>query len=423
MKSSRREFLASGAALAGAALLPALPARAQAGVTLTISHAFSGHAEVLEALQAEFAAAEPDIALNYVLAGDNWEPALQTTLRNALVGNLPDAQHQALSYAQIMARRGITQPLDGLLGDAAQLAAAGIPTPMIDAVTTPTGIHAIPFGTTIPVLYWNRDLMARAGHEGPLPTSWDEIIAVGRDMAALGDGIAGAYIEYTANNAWMFQNLLTTLGGRMMTPDLSDIAFDGPEGLAALEILWRFGEASNVDMNTNQARQAFNGGACGMLIRSASGLPSVTAAAEGKFALDVGPWPVPTEGGRLMGAGHGVMMFTTDPVKQEAVGRYMRFVSGPKGQKILADTSGYMPINLIVAEDPAAMKAYYAANPHNRELVERLPIIGDYFAFPIDNTGQIFDLMIEQMRLVVLRQVQPAEALAAMADEARALLA
>jgi multiple sugar transport system substrate-binding protein len=422
MHSSRRDFLLSGAALGGAALLPALPSQAQASVGITVMHPFTNNAAVADALQAEFAAAEPDIALTYIVGGDNWDPLLQTILRNALVGNLPDAAHEALSYARLLARRGISQPLDGIVGDAAALEKAGIPKPLIDSVTAENGIHAIPFGTTIPVIYYNRDLMARAGHEGPLPETWDDIIAVARDVAALGGDVNGGYMEYAATNAWMFQNLLTSFGGRMMTPDGSDIAFDGPEGLQAMEILYRFGEANNVDMTNDQARQAFNSGVTGVHVRSASGLTSITKAAQGNFTLDVGQQPVPGPNGILVGAGHGVMMFTTDPAKQEAVRRYMNFVSGPKGQAILFGNSGYMPINTIVAGDPATMESYYAANPWNHMLVERLPIIGDYYAFPTDNTVQIFDVMIEYNRLTVARQMQPAEALAGMATDVRALL-
>jgi len=398
-------------------------ARAADKTTIVVTHPFTAHnGEVIEAIKNEFEKENPDIEVKLQLTGDNWEPILQATLRSGIVGDLPDVSHQSLTFTRILVDRGLVQPLNAISGGIEGLDAMGLPKSLVEPATFDGKIYALPFGTTIPVVYYNMNLLRKAGYAGnELPKTWPEIIDTAKKVAALGNGINGGYIEYDASNAWFFQNLVASVGGRMMKPDESDIAFDGPKGLRALEILRDFGDAVAADMTKNQARQAFNAGAIGILIRSASGVPSILKATKGNFEVQIGEFPVPEANGRIVGAGHGVVMFAKDPAKQKAVWKYIKFVTGPEGQTILAQETGYMPINMIAVNDPRYLSKYFEENPYHRAIVARLPITSDWYSFP-QNTIKIFDMMTEQMRAVLTHEVSPKDALSTMARETRKLL-
>ncbi|MET4483673.1 extracellular solute-binding protein [Bradyrhizobium sp. F1.13.3] len=421
MRATRRALLLTGASAIGALAIPAI-SRAANNIKLTISHGAPPYAKMLAELGQNFSGKHPETQVEFIANGDNWDPLLQSTFRGALVGDLPDGTWQSLTYARILAKRGISQPLDKVSGDVEKLATMGLSRPLIDATLVDGKNYSLPFGTTIPVVYYNMNLLKRAGFsDAELPKAWDEIVEIGKKVASLGGNVNGGYIEYTSGNAWMFQNILGTLGGRMMNPEQTDIAFDGPEGLQTLEILAKFGQ-TNFDVTLDQARQAFNSGISGVHIRTASGINSVAKAASGQFELQVGQLPLPNPNGRLIGAGHGFFMFAKDPVRQKRVWDFISFAAGADGQAILAKHTGYLPINMITLNDPKFLERYFAANPYHRSVVERLPITGDQFSFPTDNTVKIVDMMADEMRKVVTRRSEPKRALAAMAQQTRKLL-
>lgn len=422
MPLTRRDILLAGTTAIGMGAWRSSRAAASK-LTLKISTPIGTYQKMLSELATRFTSTNPEIAIEFIAKGDNWDPLLQTTLRDGLINDLPDGTWQSLTYAPLLARRGYAQALDLVAGGSAGFAELGLSSALMEAVSAAGGVHAVPFGTTVPVIYYNMDLLNRVGYTSLTPPStWEEIIALGVKISALDRTINGGFLEYDASNAWMFQNLVATFGGRMIKSDLSEIAFDTAEGLRALEIVWRFGEASTVNMTREQARQAFNAGTCGILVRSASGITSVAKAANGRFDLKVGQLPVPAAGGRLVGAAHGFMMFTRERERQKGLWAFLRFAAGPEGQMILARQTGYMPVNLMALKDPTFLNQYLAINPFHKAILEQLAITTDQISFSSDNAVKITDMMTELMRQVLVHRTQPKAALASMAEQTRKLL-
>lgn len=422
MHLSRRHLIVGGLASAATFAAPAI-SKAGTKLTVTISQGQPHFPSLLSDLADQFAADNPAMAVKFAVDGDNWDPLLNNTLRASVVGALPDATWQSLTYAGLLASRGIVQPLNPLFGDNVKnLEDAGLSRLLIDASTVKGSVYCLPFGTTVPVVYCNMDLLRRAGYSKPQPpATWEEIHEIGAKIASLGGSINGGYIEYGGSNAWMFQNLLVSHGGRMMNEAQSAIAFDGPEGLRSLETLSALGDIATTDMTIDQARQAFNSGVTGVHIRSASGTTSIAKAAAGRFELAVAQFPVPVSNGRLAGAGHGFFMFARDPARQKVVWEFMKFAAGFKGQMILAKTTGYMPVNLRALEDEAFRDQYLKINPFHRPILERLAMTGDQFSFAT-NPAKITQMMSDEMREVINHHAKPEQALSRMAAQTRKLL-
>ncbi|MET4331854.1 multiple sugar transport system substrate-binding protein [Bradyrhizobium sp. i1.15.2] len=419
---TRRSVLVTGAVSTAVYAMPAV-GRAAQKTTVTISQANPTYRALLSELTTQFETDNPSKSIKFVADGDNWDPLLNSTIRGSLVNSLPDGSWQALTYAGILANRKIAQPLNKLFGgDTGGLEALRVSSAMIDAASVNGEVFSVPFGTTIPVIYCNMDLLRKAGYLNPKPpASWDEIHEFGLKVKSLNETVSGGFIEYEASNAWMFQTLLSSYGGEMMNRVQKSIAFDSPAGLQALTTLARFGETVRIDMSAEQARQAFKSGSTAMHIQSASGMTSTAKAAAGHFELAIAQIPIAPQG-RLAGAGHGFFMFTKDQAKQEVMLDFMKFAASKKGQMILVKNSGYMPVNLAALKDSVFLDEYLTINPLHRDIVERLAVTGDQFSFPSDNTAKIVKMMCDQMRGVLFWGSKPEEALQNMAGQAKKLL-
>ena len=81
-------------------------------------------------------------------------------------------------------------------------------------------------------LLYNRKLFPQAGLDPDQPpTTWAEVQADAKKIAALGNGIVG-YGDYSAGNTggWHFTAELYSQGGDMVTPDGKKAALQQPAG-------------------------------------------------------------------------------------------------------------------------------------------------------------------------------------------------
>lgn len=371
----------------------------------------------------EFEARFPSIEVRQVPLGDNWEPAIQTLLRQAIVGDKPHFVQQALNYTKLLTSRKLAQPLDEFIEADGGWEALGLPAAMKETVSVDGKVYAIPYATTIPVLYINRDLVKAAGfNPNSFPNTWAEILEISKKIHGSKKDVIGINLEYDSSSAWMFQTFLMGYGGRMMSPDDSAIMFNSDAGEKALELIAEFGRSGSVDMSSAQARRAFSAGTLGINIRTASGIPGVVKESAGNFDFDIKALPVLSKEGLIPGAGNGLMMLTDDPEKQKEVWEFFKFMLSGAGQQILVENSGYMPVNQNVAKAGGALSDFFDAHPLQKASLQQLDRTVDWYAFPGDNSVKIFDVMIEAQRKLIAGQTTPEEAMATMVDVTTKLL-
>ncbi|MGL3210537.1 extracellular solute-binding protein [Bradyrhizobium sp. BR 1433] len=212
---SRRTFLSTATAAATTPIFGA-GARPQ---TIRVCYAPASLRSLYGALARAFMEAHPDIRV--VLDGPavDYDSLVQQTLRQNITKQLPDVSHQGLNQIRPLADRGIAVPLDRFLAGDPAWKTIGVPDAMTSFARYSGKICALPFAISVPVLFFNTDLVKKAGGDpGNLPEDWDGVIALGKKIGALGEGISGLYVEYT-NNGWSFQALVGAFGGRMMSED------------------------------------------------------------------------------------------------------------------------------------------------------------------------------------------------------------
>lgn len=376
-------------------------------------------AETQQMLAEEFMAKHPDITVVIDGPAEGYEEGVQRLLREGIAGTAPDVAYVGLNRWRVLEDRGVLQPLDGFLPE--DTVAAGYTPALLSLGQFGDTQWALGTSGSTLVMYVNPDLVAQAGGSmDDFPTTFDGIIGLAADIDALGDTTEGVWI---ARHDWRFQSLLGSHGGRPMTPDESDIAFDDAAGIAAADIYRRFvAEGGMSSMSENDARQAFPAGSLGIMFDSSALLTRFEEGAGDGFAVTVKPLPVVAEDPATVyfpTGGSAIVMLADDPAVQQAAWEYMAFVTGPEGQRIIVENTGYAPANALVVEDDAYLGAYYAQNENARVAHAQVAAYaGPWYAFPGAEGVAVTDLIAAAM-VEVSEGADPEAAVKDLADTLR----
>lgn len=349
-------------------------------------------AETQEKLANSFMAENSAIKITIDGPAESYADGVQRLLREAVAGTGPDVAYVGLNRWRILEDRGLTRPLDGFLPEDPM--SAGYTPALLSLGQFEGKQHALGTSASTMVLYVNPDLVEQAGGSMEnFPSDFDGIIELAAKIDALGDNIEGVWI---GRHDWRFQSLLGSHGGRPMTEDESDITFDSEAGIRAAGLYNRFAtEGGMSSMTQDDARQAFPAGTLGLFFESSSLLKRFEEGSKGNFELKVLGTPVvANENVYFPTGGSAIVMMTDDAEKQKAAWKYIAYVTGPKGQKIIVENTGYAPANKIVLDDESYLGAYYAANPNAKVGHAQVAAhAGPWYAYPGAEGVAVTDLI------------------------------
>lgn len=346
---------------------------------------------------------------------------MKQMLRWAITHDLPDVAFASNNHISQLARSDIAKPLDTIAAADKTWSNAEAKSAIGQIGLVNDRIYGVPFQISVPVCMVNLALAERAGVSAEnLPQDWDGLIALAAKISAQGSDIVGGFFDF--GSAWTFQALITAQGGRMATPDERDIAFDGPMGLAALELVRSFGEAGMVDMTQAQAFQAFGAGTIGVLATSNNVLAGLEKQAGDRFKIGTVPWPMPSAEGRLPAGGRTGVIFVEDAAQQAAGWDFLRFMSSPEVQAIVVRSTGAIPVDPDAMDRSGLLTQFYNEHPNYRAGLVRSRQLTGWYAYPGENTVQITDVMIDYLRSVATKRATPEDALRDMSRDVRALL-
>jgi multiple sugar transport system substrate-binding protein len=118
----------------------------------------------------------PNIKVKFRATYEDYEDATQVVLREAVSNSLPDVTMQGLNRQAIFVEKGIAKSLEPFIAKEANFAKDGYHKAMLDLGTFNGKVHGLPFSVSLPVGYYNMDLMKKAG-VSKLPTNWGEVIS------------------------------------------------------------------------------------------------------------------------------------------------------------------------------------------------------------------------------------------------------
>ena len=225
-------------------------------------------------------------------------------------------------------------------------------------------LWSMPFNTSMPVLYYNKDAFAAAGldPEAP-PTTLAEIRTAAEALSAANGG-PSEFGFGAAIYGWLIEQLIASNGdeycneGNGRAGKATEVLFDSPEAVEMVE-WWQAmvadGLMANTGRDTTSAQNAFKSGQVAMTLESTGQVKGFTEAADSVFELGVGYYPKleQNESGPIIG---GASLWINGPgheaAEQEAAWRFIQFLAEPESQATWHTGTGYFPISQAALELP-----------------------------------------------------------------------
>ena len=246
-------------------------------------------------------------------------------------------------------------------------------------------VHGLSFSVSLPVGYYNMDVMAKAGITSvdQLPKTWEDVIATCGKLREAGvDNPMFWGWKITGN--WFLQTLMWSQD--KPTVDGADFQLDTPEdkvALGTMHELFRGCDMQNIEWKA--ALASFSAGEIGMMFWSTSAVGAVER--DGDFELRTNEFPgLEASGPRGLPAGGNAAMLVSasdDPAVLDAAWKWLKFITFSQGAAEVARTTGYMPPNKAANE--VILVDFYKQNPNKETAVRQLPLLREWQAYPGDN--------------------------------------
>ncbi|UXN57837.1 extracellular solute-binding protein (plasmid) [Phyllobacterium zundukense] len=180
------------------------------------------------------------------------------------------------------------------------------------------------------------------------------------------------------------------------------------------------GESGHIEMQSNQAAQAFASGSLGILMRSSVNTRRILDQVGPKFPVVAKSIPIASADGKLPVGGKAVVMLAKDQSKQDAAWKFLKFVVAEEGQMQMATASGYAPVN--DAALATLQNTIYKDKPAYQITPSVLPRIVRWDSFPGANAVKAVDAVRNHMQQVITLKVKPDEALSDLAKDVRGMI-
>ena len=250
--------------------------------------------------------------------------------------------------------------------------------------TVDNKLYSMPFNTSTPILYYNKNMFKDAGLDpAKPPKTFDEVAAAAAKLTV--KDAAGKVTRpgiTIAIYGWFFEQLMAVQNafyannenGRAAAATAT--AFNSPEGEKILS-WWlgmvKSGVAGNIGRKTADTQKAFIGGQTAMTIDSTGVLGDIVTGVGGKFEVGTAflPRPEGAKGGVIIGGGSLWMLGGHPETEEKAAWTFIKFMTAEKQQAFWHINTGYFPVTLK-AYDDADLKKHHEKYPQFKVAVDQL---------------------------------------------------
>ncbi|WP_171229022.1 sn-glycerol-3-phosphate ABC transporter substrate-binding protein UgpB [Ruegeria sp. HKCCA4008] len=350
------------------------PLAAMAQTEVQFWHAFTGRlGELVKGQVEEFNASQDEFVVVESHKG-NYSETLNAGIAAFRAGEQP---HILMVFevgtATMMSAKGAIKPVYEVM---AESGASFYPDAYIGAVkgyytTTDGEMLSLPFNSSTPVLWVNRDAMQAAGVDPDTDLStWEKVGEVLEQLKAGGE-------DCPLVTAWQSWIHLENLSAYHDVPFASrdngfagldtELMLNGPVQVAHLTAMgdWAKDGKFIYTGRRNEGGANFRSGECALFTESSAGYAGIKAEAE--FDFDVRPLPywesVTSEPqNTIIGGASLWVMEGHEPEEYKGVGEFLSFLSSPDVQAAWHQNTGYLPITTEAGEVTRAA-GFYDENP------------------------------------------------------------
>jgi multiple sugar transport system substrate-binding protein len=367
-------------------------------VTLDVLYAFPAFAKFHEPIAQEFMKRHPDIKIKYRAPAPTYDDGHQTMIREAVTNQLPDVYysgfHLLTELTHTLEKRKQIVDLGPLLAaEGADFRKKNYSDKILALGKVDGKLYGLAFNASSPIMMYNVELVKKAGGDPDhMPDTWDGVLELAKKIKATG-GPDVAGLAYNVNDwpdVWLYHAMILQAGGTVV--DGKKVPLGGPDlGVKVLDRFRRFvSEAGMPLINWDQSRQQFIAGKIGIFFDTPARMRQVTDLIGSKFTLRSTTFPIDNKAkGGLPTGGNAAIITTHDPKKQKAAWEFIKFETGPIAQKIVVETTGYLPTNLL-ATGPDYLGPFYAQNPNFRTVSLQMDRSVPWQGYPGGNSVRIW---------------------------------
>ena len=420
-------------ATAVVALMAAAPAFAQTEIQLW--HAMGGAlGEKVEEIVVGFNEMQDDYTVVPTYKGDYTEN-MTAAIAAFRAGEQPHiVQVFEVGTATMMAAEGAVRPVQKVMDNAEIEWDADAYVPAVKSYyTTPEGdLLSLPFNSSTPVLWYNRDLLNAAGVE-EVPQTWDEMFAAAEALQANDHTCAFSFgwqswVMIENYLAWHDQPIGTMENGFAGLG--TEFVFDQSDDLT--ELLQRIADSQADGTFQYGGRRGdslplFTSGECAMWMNSSAYYAGISEQAEFEFGQAM--LPVNAEAAQepqnsiIGGATLWVLEGHVDE-EYQGVAEFFNYLSSPEVQADWHQASGYVPIT-TAAYELSQEQGFYESNPGTDTAIKQLSLnepTPNSKGLRFGNFVQVRDIINEELEDLWAGNQTSAEALAEAAARGNMLL-
>ena len=349
-------------------------ASANAATEIQWWHAFTGRLGNLLAEQVEtFNASQSEYVVVASHKG-NYSETLNAGIAAFRAGEQPHIlQVFEVGTATMMAARGAVKPMYELMAETGTSFDPGAYLAAVAGYYTTTGgeMLSLPYNSSTPVIYVNRDAFEAAGLDPDMDLStWEQVdealealVAGGEDCPLVTAWQSWVHLE----NLSAYHNVPFATEDNGFTGLDTELAFNGPVQVAHIRTMgeWARDGKFIYTGRRNEGGANFRAGECALFTESSAGYAGVKANAE--FAFEIRPLPywASVDGApqnTIIGGASLWVMEGHDPEEYAGVAAFLNFLSTSDIQAKWHQDTGYMPITMAAYEQTRA-SGFYEQNP------------------------------------------------------------
>ncbi len=339
--------------------------------------------EATKTLVKEFNDMHPDIKVEAVFQGD-YDSAINKLKQSIASKSTPNVMQVYDIGTRFMIDSKAVVPVQKWI-DKENFDTSSYEKNILAYYTVDNKLYSMPFNTSTPLLYYNKDMFKAAGLDPDNPPKTFEEVAADAQKLTQRDssgkvtrpGMAMAIYGWFFEQFLAEQNAQYANNGNGRDAMATAVSFNSPQGEKVLN-WWadmvKNGSAVNMGRKTEDTMKAFVSGQTAMTIDSTGVLGDIMDGVNGKFEVGTGFMPHPegsANGGVIIGGASLWMLSGHSDAEEKASWEFIKFMTAPKQQAFWHIKTGYFPVT-TAAYDDDELKKYDAKYPQFKIAIEQL---------------------------------------------------
>jgi sn-glycerol 3-phosphate transport system substrate-binding protein len=331
---------------------------------------------VVDSLVDQYNASQDAVVVNATFQG-SYDDTFNAFTAGLQAGTAPNIVQNFDLASQTMFDTGVLIPAHELMAPGEEDTFLAAPR---DYYSDETGMVALAFNSSTPIVYYNSEMFDAAGLDAPA-TDWNF-----SDFQATCDALEASGVTNCVTfgtHGWFFEQILANSGGLYFDNDngrtgrATEVAFNAGQGVEVFEFLTGLindGHAPNLGATWSDTDSVFFAGEAAMILDSTSGANGMQENSE----FDVKTAFIPhsdssDRNGVVIGGAALWLIDAEDDAVNAAAWDFMSFMTTVDPQIEWHTETGYFPVLAeLQTNPPADLQAFWDENPNFRTAIDQL---------------------------------------------------